>query len=380
MGAGHDGVAAELARRLAARGVVTDTADVLDLLPLRLGAALRRGYRWAVGNAPWLYELVYRVFFVSRHPPPASPLTLVVAARLERLVRRARPAAVVSTFHVAAQAAGHLRAKGRLGAPSVVVVTDFAAHRLWLHPGNDAYLCSDEATAAYVAEATGRPARPHAPLVRPEFAAARRAASGSREHGRRVIISAGSWGVGRVEEAARVLAATGRYVPVVLCGGNERLRRRLRSAVGPGLALGWRDDVPGLLASAYALVDNAAGLTCKEAFAAGVPVISYRPIPGHGRDGALAMARAGLGRYARGPAELVEALDELGELGELDRPGGLNGLDALGELDRPGGLDRLDGWRGGPGATGRAALLARADALFLAPQAEDLLPLGPGTA
>ncbi|GII56816.1 hypothetical protein Pth03_52050 [Planotetraspora thailandica] len=344
MGAGHDGVAAELARRLAAGGVEAEVVDVLRLLPMGLGTGLRRGYGAMIGSAPWLYAAVYKVFFVSGRAPSTSPLTVLAAGRLGELVRDRRPEAVVSTFHLAAQIAGHLRERDRLPVPSVVLVTDFAAHRLWLHPGTDRYLCGDPASARAVAAATGRPADLHAPLVRPEFLARRPPAAcpiGPCDGERPVLVSAGSWGVGRVEATARVLAATGRYRPVVLCGRNGRLLRRLRSA-GPGLALAWRDDMTDVFAAAYAMVDNAAGLTCREAFAAGVPVVSYKPIPGHGRDGALAMARAGLSVYARSAAELVEA------------------------------LDRLDG------TPERAALVARGAALFSAASAETLVCGPPG--
>ncbi|TQS29241.1 MGDG synthase family glycosyltransferase [Microbispora sp. KK1-11] len=351
MGAGHDAVAAELARRLAASGVRAEVVDVLALLPLRLGALLRWWYRGVMLRAPWLYALVYRVFFVSRRAPSTSPLTVVAAAGLARVVRRVRPALVVPVFHVAAQAAGHLRARGRLGVPSVVVLTDFAVHRLWLHPGNDRYLCPDTATALAVTAAVGRPAFRCAPIVRPGFAAQGamqgagaaevRARIGLRDGDRIVLVCAGSWGVGRVAATALLLARSGRYAPVVLCGRNERLRRRLGRLLGragAGAALGWRDDLADLLASAYALVDNAGGLTCREAFAAGVPVVTYRPIAGHGRDGVLAMARAGVSVHARRRADLLRE------------------------------LDRLE-----PGLPGRAALTARAAALFTSAPAESLL-------
>ncbi|MFB4310608.1 hypothetical protein [Actinomadura sp. GTD37] len=314
MGAGHDAVAAELARRMAVRDVEASVLDVLDLVPLRLGDGLRRMYEGMVRSAPWLYEGIYRSFFVSRRPPPASPLTALIASRLDARIRELPPDAVVSTFHVAAQATGRLRDSGRLTVPSLVLVTDFAVHRLWLHAGNDRYLCPDERAARTVTERTGRPASGHAPVVRPEFrrrrgtGSALRDAAGARPDDRIVLISAGAWGVGRVVETAQGLAASGRYVPVVLCGRNERLRERV---YGP--ALGWRDDMAALMAGAYALIDNAAGLTCREAFACGLPVISYRPIPGHGRDGAAAMARAGVSCYARTPGELVEALDLLAD-------------------------------------------------------------------
>jgi UDP-N-acetylglucosamine:LPS N-acetylglucosamine transferase len=329
MGAGHDGVAAELARRLIAAGNEAEVVDVLELLPLRLGRALRWWYGWMMCAAPWLYAVIYRVFFASDLAPSASPLTVLTAARLRKFVLHRTelgraPDAVVSTFHLAAQAAGHLRERGRLPVPSIVLVTDFAVHRLWLHRGNDRYLCPNPAAAAKAVAVTGRPASCHAPLTRREFhrphadAAQVRARLGIRPDDRLVLVSAGAWGVGGVEETARVLARSGRYLPVVLCGRNDELRRRLHDA-GTGLALGWREDLPELMAVAYALVDNAAGLTCRESFAAGLPVISHRPIPGHGREGALAMERTGLSAYARNAAELLAALDRLEDPRERDR-------------------------------------------------------------
>jgi UDP-N-acetylglucosamine:LPS N-acetylglucosamine transferase len=73
--------------------------------------------------------------------------------------------------------------------------------------------------------------------------------------------------------------------------------------------LGWTDDMPALMAAADVLVQNAGGLTCMEAFAAGLPVVSFRPIAGHGRENALHMERAGVAPLARDRAELAAVLD-----------------------------------------------------------------------
>ncbi|MEO3812279.1 hypothetical protein ABGB17_25050 [Sphaerisporangium sp. B11E5] len=304
MGAGHDGVARELARRLTRDGAHVQVIDVIRLLPLRLGPLLRWWYRTTVQRTPLVYEIVYQVFFVRGSP--VSPLARLAARRLTALLARERPTEVVSAFHLAAQITGLMRDRGTLTAHSTVLVTDFALHRLWLHPGNDRYLCPTPETARQATAATHRPAAAYAPLARPAFH------TPPHPTGRLVLVSAGAWGVGQVTRTARVLAASGRYTPVVLCAGNTRLRRRL-TAAGLGQALGWRDDLPDLMARAYALVDNAAGLTCVEAFAAGLPVVSYRPIPGHGRAGAHAMARAGLTTFAPDPAALLTALDRLAD-------------------------------------------------------------------
>ncbi|AGP60844.1 hypothetical protein M271_47410, partial [Streptomyces rapamycinicus NRRL 5491] len=139
MGAGHDAVAAELVRRLEDRGQGAGRVDVLELLPHRIGAGLRSFYRTAIRRAPVVYEGIYRAFFrPGKGPRPGSaPLAALAEDRLLALVERERPDVVVPVFHLAAQLTGRLRARGALGVPSAVVVTDFAVHRQWLHPGND---------------------------------------------------------------------------------------------------------------------------------------------------------------------------------------------------------------------------------------------------
>ncbi|GHJ42541.1 galactosyldiacylglycerol synthase [Streptomyces sp. TS71-3] len=317
MGRGHDAVAAELARRLRAAGHHTARADVLDLLPGGLGASVRGFYRTAVGRFPAVYAGVYATFFrTGRGPRPGSaPLAALAERALLDLVARERPDAVVATFHLSAQLTGRLRARGALRVPSAVVITDFAAHRQWLHPGNDLHLCLTPEIAERVRESLGRPAAVSGPLVGERFlgpapSADDWAARLAGTPGGPVLVSAGAWGVGtRVAQTAWLVSAAG-YLPVVLCGDNERLRRELAREPG-ALPLGWVDDMPGLLGASRALIDNAAGQTSLEALAAGVPVIGYRPIPGHGVEGVRTMARLGLSDHAWDSWSMIRALDTL---------------------------------------------------------------------
>ena len=96
----------------------------------------------------------------------------------------------------------------------------------------------------------------------------------------------------------------------MLCGQNERLRRRLSAL--PGVTpLDWVEDMAALVRAASVLVDNAAGQTAMEALAAGLPVVGYRPIPGHGAAGVRLMARLGLSDYARDEDQLLGSLRRL---------------------------------------------------------------------
>ncbi|MGW8066052.1 MGDG synthase family glycosyltransferase [Streptomyces ziwulingensis] len=327
MGAGHDTVAAELVRRAGERGDDACVVDVLALLPYGLGGALRRFYRGSVRHYPWAYAALYRLFLRpgAGRRPGGTPLARLAGGRLRKLAERTGADVVVPVFHLGAQLTGHLRARGLLPVPSVVLVIDFAVHRQWLHTGNDHCLCLTEQAAREVRESTGASASACGPVVAPEFFTD---APGTAEWRRlfdrlgpgrpAVVLSAGAWGVGsRLAATVRLLADQG-FLPVVLCGGNERLRRELSGTPGV-VAPGWVTDMPGLLHAARALVDNAAGQTAVQALAAGLPVVGYRPIPGHGADGVRRMAALGLSEVAEDDAALLAAVRRLTASGPARR-------------------------------------------------------------
>jgi hypothetical protein len=130
-----------------------------------------------------------------------------------------------------------------------------------------------------------------------------------------VLLSTGAWGTATgIAKTARLLDNAG-YLPVVLCADNQRLRSEL-SKSPHAVALGWVDDMPGLMAASRVLIDNAAGQTAQEALAAGLPVVGYRPIPGHGTEGVRRMADLGLSDHAGDPRQLLRSLGILSEPGQ----------------------------------------------------------------
>lgn len=134
-GAGHDGAASAIADRLHARGFQTRTWDVVDLMPGRLGRAVRSGYLRQVQSAPATWRWLLHA--VERHERVAvgigSALHTTEGGLLE--IAAYGPDAIVSTHPFASQALGHLRSTGRLRAPVTTYLTDMSVHRLWVHPG-----------------------------------------------------------------------------------------------------------------------------------------------------------------------------------------------------------------------------------------------------
>ena len=113
-----------------------------------------------------------------------------------------------------------------------------------------------------------------------------------------MLVVAGSWGVGDVVGTVEAIARAGDFHPVTVCGRDEKLKAALE-ALGHGTVIGWTDEMPALMAACDAMVENAGGLTANEAFAVGLPVVTFKPIAGHGKDNAEGMAEIGVSRYAR---------------------------------------------------------------------------------
>ncbi|MFI2200235.1 glycosyltransferase [Streptomyces sp. NPDC020192] len=332
VGAGHDGAAAELERRLGADGFAVDRYDLLDLLPAGLGRAVRDGYHRMLVAAPWAYQ---RIYAGTERAGGSGPTTRALLRAAEhRVLRALRPdvGAVVSTYPGASRVLGGLRLGGRLTAPVVTYLTDFSVHPLWVAQGVDVHLAAHAVPAAQARAAGARDVRVCGPVTDPRFRpgggpverARARARFGLPEHAPLALLVAGSWGVGPVRQVARELRDCGAAVPVVVCGRNQALARQLR-ADGVEYAYGWVDDMPGLMHAADVLVQNAGGLTSLEAFAAGLPVASYRCIPGHGPANAAALDEAGVAVWIRDPADLRSALCDLvdGPLGLRQRAVGL---------------------------------------------------------
>jgi UDP-N-acetylglucosamine:LPS N-acetylglucosamine transferase len=216
---------------------------------------------------------------------------------------------VVSTYPRASQVLGRLRAGGQLAAPVAAVMTDPSVHPLCVAAGVDVHLAPGRACAAELSRYPAARTTAVSSLVDPRFRPAEDAceiAAARQQFGlpleeRLAVVVAGSWGVGDVAETARDLTGSG-FTAVVVCGRNESLRRRI-AADGTAVALGWVCDMPLLLRAADVVVHNAGGLSSMEAMAAGVPIVSYRCLPGHGVANAAVLAAAGLSPWPQTPEE-----------------------------------------------------------------------------
>ncbi|MFD0516658.1 glycosyltransferase family protein [Paractinoplanes durhamensis] len=173
IGAGHDGAAAEITRRLRATGAEVDRFDFLDLLPAGWGRSIKQTYARQLAYAPASWG---RLLGAMGRPGPArSAAWLSDRACRDRLLATVTPGttAVISTYPLASQALGRLRRAGLLAVPAVAVLTDPSVHRLCVAPGVDLHLAPNEDAAEHVRTLFGLPVAAVGPIVDPAFRPAR---------------------------------------------------------------------------------------------------------------------------------------------------------------------------------------------------------------
>jgi UDP-N-acetylglucosamine:LPS N-acetylglucosamine transferase len=244
--------------------------------------------------------------------PGGPPWSSVTDAAVARAVGSGA-SAVVSAAALSSQVLGRLRARGTVTAPVVTYLADAAVHPLAVAPGVDVHLAGHAVTARQARTLGAADVRVVAPPVRPACTVDDDADRAGLPAGRLALIvaAAGTSGSASLEAAARTsrdITATGLATPVISCGGDELLRRRVDRA-----GLGWVDD-PAAVLSCDLVVQNAGGQASLEALTAGVPVLSYRCVPGAGRANAAALDRAGLVPWVRGFEDLKPAVERILDL------------------------------------------------------------------
>ncbi len=304
-GAGHDTTAEALAEALRAAGPELGVR-VRIYAPFAAGLAgrllrIERWYDTIVAHMPHLWGLLYRITDEERAVRQGMRLAAALwGRRLRAVVRAQRPGLVVSVHPVCAGLVSRALPRGPQSPPHHCVVTDLVTvHCSWAAAGAAAYYVATPAAADALVGYGVAAARIHVaglPLRR-AFAAPPGAAPGGPIPS--VLLLGGGRASRPLERAARaLLAAPAPPRLTIVCGGNQRLRRRLRRAArGRATVLGWRDDVAALMRAADIVVTKAGSVTLAEAFSQARPVVVYHVLPGQ-EEGNIGLLRAaGLGEH-----------------------------------------------------------------------------------
>ncbi len=341
VGAGHTRAAKAVSEAIALEkpDARVTVVDALDLARPLFKRAYGEGYLKLVDKAPALFGLIFEL--TDRKPKRGlgDGLRRAVqrwgAGGLADLLEDGGWDAVVHTHFLAPELGAALKRRGRLTAPQLTVVTDYDAHRIWVHEPMEKY-CVASTVAAASLRAHGVPASSievtGIPVV-PSFSAPVSREAAQRSFGLSgaypvVVQASGGHGVGPVEETFRSLLAVS--IPteiVVVCGRNEAARKRIASIRPPHRhrvkVLGFTDRMRDLMAAADVLVTKPGGLTVSEALACGLPMALISPIPGQEERNADFLLENGAavkaGSFAALTGKLEDVLSSESRLKEMRR-------------------------------------------------------------
>lgn len=323
-----------------------------------------KAYIHMVNRAPDLMGLLYQ----QTDKPWSHPRERLAMDRLNtqpmiRLLKKVQPDLCVATHFLPAEILAWLIAKKKLRARHVIAVTDYDVHASWLCRTVDRYYVAIQESAEYLAR-IGVPREklcvagiPIDPLFENSVCAneARRKL-GLASDGFVVLLSAGGYGVGPVEQLVTDLLNLGRpWQIVAVAGKSEPLKKRLdqlarnagRTPSGqPRLVpVGFTTEMDQYMAAADLLIGKAGGLTTSEALARGLPMVLVEPIPGQEERNADHLLEAGaaircnnLPAAAWKIAHLVDQPEKLAAMKQATRamaqPGSARAIaqDALGLL------------------------------------------------
>ncbi len=121
---------------------------------------------------------------------------------------------------------------------------------------------------------------------------------------------------GKVEDIKEVLLSAHQDVQFLLvCGNDEETYKELssfsRTFHKPVTVYKYIDNVDELMVASDFLITKGGGLTISEALTVGLPIVMYKPIPGHENGNAIFVEKSGAGIIVNKVEELVEVTNSL---------------------------------------------------------------------
>src|SRR5262249_16172582 len=215
---------------------------------------------------------------------------------LIKLLKDYKPDIAVCTHFLPAEILSWLKAKERITCKQAIVVTDFDVHAMWLCRHYEHYFVALEETRVHMERLGIDPSKLTVSgiPIDPVFAVTKDKRAMRLKHGllpdkTTILVSAGGFGVGRIEDLWTSLTELRHEAQIVILSGrNEELKTALdrrsskrgaRSRVSL-INVGYTTLMDEFMAASDILIGKPGGLTTSEALAKGLVQVIVNPIPG----------------------------------------------------------------------------------------------------
>ncbi len=294
LGTGHRQVAGILSQELSHLGHACEHRPLEQWVPLDYDLLFRHGYLLLALRAPSVWDGMYNSGAFKKRKRLALP---IMDRRVVRRFGQRIPEGVdliVATQYNAMEVAADWKQKTGSTIKLAAIITDYDVYPLWARNEVDLFILPHEDLKPMLLEkgipeerltATGIPVAPT--FERSHDPSSARAALGLEDASPIVLLLGGGVGAGPLGKAALSALEVERCKVVVVCGLNKKLRRSLvpLAHANPSRlrVLGYRNDIPSLMAASSLIVTKGGGLSLSEALYMGRRVIVIPSLPGQER-------------------------------------------------------------------------------------------------
>lgn len=267
--------------------------DVIETISPFFNKIILESYLKMLQLAPRIYGKIYSQTEQNNPYEPGFLMNKLLTATVKDIISKYEPHLIISTHSFASLLMGSLRQNQEITAPCVTVVTDYALHSGWVHPGNDRYyialddlkfLVSRYGIEPHKIKSFGIP-------VRKKFREVVMLTPAQLRQQLKlpclpaILFMGGGLGLGDITE---VLLSTDKvlhnYQFLVACGHNKELLEQLNNTktdyVNHIVAYGFTDQIPELMSVSRLVVSKPGGVSSTEAFCLHKPLAMISPIPG----------------------------------------------------------------------------------------------------
>ena len=295
-GAGHVRAAQAIEAAIRELGAAEEAlhVDTLEYTTKPFRTLYSKAYIEMVNSAPsmlgWLYDRLDEPWKNERLRLALDKLN---ARRFVSLLESYQPEICICTHFLPAEIISWLKSEERLASRQAIVVTDLDVHAMWLCRHREHYFVALDETREHLVKlgvpretitVSGIP-------IDPVFAVKKDRMEMRRKHGLDpaktvILVSAGGFGVGSIENLVRSLLEVRHPAQVVaVCGRSEEAREKVEALRTEARradlkVLGYTTEMDELMAASDILVGKPGGLTLSEALAKELAIVIVNPIPG----------------------------------------------------------------------------------------------------
>ena len=243
--------------------------------------------------------------------------------KLQPLIDDFKPDAIICTQAFPCGMVADYKQTHHLPLMVIGVLTDFAPHLYWLHPGVDFYIVpSEEAKERFVKEGVspdkikvfGIPIRQkfsekldHAGLIRK---------LGLAQDIPTILIMGGGQGLGPMKEAVKSLMRLARPLQMIVIAGTnvklvhwlKKMQRKTKKKI---IFYDYANNVDELMEVSTLIVSKPGGMTTSECLAKGLPMVIVDPIPGQEERNAQFLITSGIAVRVDDKRQIGRTIDGL---------------------------------------------------------------------